>query len=813
MAQLPIAKFLKDRLTEYDSNFELRSGTGFESLFFKPIQFILQPLQDDASAVFTNQSFLRILLTTDPDSYDETAVDDLASNLFVLRREGAYSSGSVRVYYSSPVTREYASTSAIFRGTNGVLYSNPQPFIILSTQMEAQLDEGLYYFDIPVTSETSGLNTELAVDEIVDFPGDSEFVRVTNLAPITGGLDREKNTEFIRRVQQSIGVRDLVTGKGFRAILFDNFPNNLLEVNPIGFGDEEMMRDIVYNTHIGGKVDGWVKTSAVTTGYKNFVGVLTDATRQTYASSNVALYGTAWSFVGNKNLDRSNGKTPIVKEIKPSYPASVTGTVDLSNPINLASNQYVKIGIDGVFKNIKISGAVASATTRNEIVNSINGAFGRVVAFASGLYIKIKSPTQGLDSQVVIDNPDSGTTAIYVVFGLGTSSAPHVFQGDGPVTFVEDVHYEIDDAYGNIRRIVGSLVLPTQTTGATTANSASFADSTPNIFLNVELRDIITIESGPDAGDYRILQINSYNQLTLDKKLTSSQTVDYRITRTGIKSGELVYSQYYFNPLSIDIGNQIALDAYGRVRSFRSGREEFTISDLPLLRVTSIEEIDPLTLEPTGYVLDGVAGYGQGGYGKNAFGVGAGAEWRMIVNKPELRFSMYEDSYIVIKSGLEGLSFRVNYEYVPEISTYHNFVRSESERVLDGDILMKHFIPAYVSGTINYKVDASNSDAPDNASLTATVKDYINKLPIGSEIQFSDIIQLICRTLDPYDRYGIFIEPFTLSAVIHNTDGTTQVVTGKSKLVIPTNTPIFSTRPVSPMTAHWLADNLVFVRL
>jgi hypothetical protein len=215
MAQLPIGQFLKERLQEFDPNFELRSGTGFEALFFKPLQFIIQPIQDEAAEVFTSQSFLRILLTDNPDDYNEEDVDDLAANLFVFRRQGSLSSGVARVYYAEPFTREYAAGGAIFQGSNGVLYSNPQPFNILASEMEAQLEEGLYYFDIPIQSDSEGADTELASDGIVAFPSDQDVVRVTNLQPISGGLDRELNTDFINRVQQSIGVRDLVAGKGF----------------------------------------------------------------------------------------------------------------------------------------------------------------------------------------------------------------------------------------------------------------------------------------------------------------------------------------------------------------------------------------------------------------------------------------------------------------------------------------------------------------------------------------------------------------------------------------------------------------------
>lgn len=816
MAKLPISTFLTDRLTEFDSKFELRSGTGFESLFFKPIEFIVQPLRDEANDIFVGQSFLRILLTDNPDSFDELAVDALASNLFVTRRQGGKSSGTARVYYNNAVDREYPAGGAVFTGSNGLVYTNPSPFIITATQMGLQLEDGFFYFDIPVESDDSGENTELEIDNLVSIANDDEVVRVTNKSPIEGGLDRELNTDFITRVQNSIGVRDLVTGKGFNAILFENFLNTLAEVQPIGFGDAEMMRDIVYNVHIGGRVDGWSKTSRIRQGSKSVVGLLIDETRQTFTTTNVQLDGVNWANVGNPNIDRSNGLAPIVQEIKLSTTAEYISPVDLSSPIDLSVNQHVKIGIDGVFKNIRVAGVTPAATTRNEIVNLINAVFGVNVAFPVLDSFKLKSLTSGLTSQIAIDNPDIGNSALFEVFGLSPGSAPYTFDGDGPVTFSEGVHYDIDDGLGNIRRIIGALVLVLQINGETTMDSDIFTDPTTNVFLNVQERDVITISTGSDIGDYRVAEKIDNNTLRLDKELTTTDTgIEYEIRRTGIKDDEFVYVQYYFNPLSIDVGNLIKLDEFGAVRGIRPGRELQTITDLAFLRIISIEEIDPLTLEPTGFVLDGKAGYGQGGYGEGAYGIGDGGDYRLVVNSPSERFSMFEDSYIVIRSGLAGLSFRVNYDYVPEISDYHTFVRSETERVLDGDILMKHFIPAYVSGLIQYKVDSTNASIPDNDTLTASLKDFVNKTKSGQPLEYSDIIQFIARMTDPFDQYGTFVKIFSLEASIHNTDGTVTVVTGKDKLEIPTLDPFprFTIRPISPRTAHWVADEIVLERI
>lgn len=812
MAHLPILTFLTDRVKEQNPTFELRKGTAYEKLFFQPLQMMVQPLRDEADDIFIGQSLLRILLTDNPDEYDEEAVDALLSNIYVTRRQGGYSSGVGYVYFNSPVAREYAAGSAVFTGSNSKQYSNPLPFVITAAEMEIQLEEGLYYMAIPVVSNDIGTDTELAPGELVGFQNDPDVVTVTNKVAISGGLDKETNTDLINRGQKSIGVRDLVADKGFRATFFDNFGDNISEVQPIGAGDPEMMRDVMFNMHTLGKVDGFIKTAKVTQKTQDFMGLLVDITRQAKTSFNLLMNGTAWTSSGVNNIDRSTGINPLVREIKISRPAEYVSPVDLSAPINLAVKQYVKIIIDGVSRDIRIAGATPSQTTRNEIINLINISFGQTVAYRSGASIKVVSPKTGLSSQIIFDNPAVGQSALLEVFGLSTIGVPYTFFGDGPVIYIEGTHFEVNDVDGLFRRVIGPIIVPTQASGTVLSGENTISDIQSNIFLNVETRDIVTISSGTAQGDYRVISKTNNNVLVLDREFTASETVIYTITRTGIKSGEVVYSEVSYNPLSIDIGAQIQLDQYGRVRGIRDGREDQTITDACVLRIVQIEEIDPLTREPTGFILSSAGGYGRGQYGKGGYGVGTGSDFRMVVNKPELRFSVFDDSFIVLKTGLEGLSFRVTYQCVPEMITYHDFARSGSERTLNGDILMKHFIPCFVSGEIKYSITTVTSTTITNEALLTEVKKFIETVPAGTDLEISDITQYIQSLLDPYKRFNTYIAPYELKAYIHNTDGVVQIISSDAKLSIPTNTPIFTTRPLSPRISHWIAGDIVLTR-
>ena len=816
MARLPISEFIQERLSEYDSTFEVREGTAFYELFIKPMQYILQPLRDEADDVQESQSFLRILSTEDPDAYDEEAVDDLASNIFVDRIEGDLSSGVARVSYATPVDREWSTGALVVVGTNGLTYSNPAPYAITQAEMSRYYDNGVYYYDVPVQSDEPGKDTELAENQLVSIASDPEALSVTNVAPISGGIDRETNTQLIERSKNSIAVRDLVTGKGFNATLFEYFGNFLREVYPVGFGDPEMMRDIVSNVHIGGRVDGYVKTASISQKTQDFIGVLIDFTRQARLTKNIQLFGTDEYSVGRTNLSRDNGVQFTVRQVKPDVAASVQSTVDMSSPVDLSVNQYVTISVDGTEKTVRVAGVTPAQTTRNEIVAIINNAFGVDFASPVGTTFKITSLSPGRASTVVIKDPDAPlNSAILDVFGLPTGSV-YIYEGDGPLVFIEGQTHEFDDWKGTLKRNLGTSVV-TAVTGESTALSGQFFDVTLDIFDSVSENDILTINSGNDAGDYRIFEVDKDNNLlTLDAALTETATdIDYVIRQGGIKDGELLFIECYYSPLSIDIGKYVLLDEDTNERGIRPGREDVTITDVSFLRVSAIEVIDPVTFEGLGEFLDGSAGFGQGGFGQGPFGVGSKADYRLIVNEPHHRFSVWEDSFINIVQTKQGLSFRVYYDAVIELEAIHDFIRNDDERVLGSDMLIKHFLPAYVSATIQYKVDETDSTIPDNDTLQEEVKEFISQKSAGVSLQASDIIQYITRRTDPYDRYKSYVKPFIMKAKILNVDGSTTIISSNEELVVPEPNPFpkETSRPLSPRITHWVGDEIAMERI
>jgi hypothetical protein len=889
---LPILDFLVAKMQEQDPTYEYRPGTAFTEMFMQPLALMLQPFRDEANLIGIGQSLKRILDLAYPDDFPEDIVDDLCGNFFTYRRQGGLSQGVGRAYFLLAIDITVLESAITFTSVGGQTFHNIIAINMTASEMNNQIENGFYYVDVPIVADAEGSEYDIDVDTLMSC-SDSRVASLTNKAKFSGGLPKETNTEFIARTQKSIGVRDLNTGKGFNAIMFETFPSQLVEAKALGFGDPEMMRDIQFNYHIGGRIDGFVKTPSVLEGTFIAQGMDLDFSRRTSTSTNLILEGTTSETLGRQSIDVTDNDVRVFNIEDPEKSASFISMVDLVDPLDLSANQFIRIGIDGKDPaNIKISGAHPATTRSGEIVNRINVALGMSVAsivvnptivsrrnsgnvaqnssvyfvdptekvFANvavgdmlsvttgpnkgvyivqsiinnnelmlssslpfaqvetnyrvnrtGSFLRIISPTASQNSQVLVGSPTAGSDALQVAMGL--PSGTYIFSGKGRYEYVSALHYSVNLTEGTIQRLIGATILPNTFTGVLNG-SLYFEDTTPDIFLNVEPGDIISIVASTHSDiirDFRVREKVNNNRLRLDTFLPYTESgITYRISRTGIKDAELVFITFDFNPLSIDIGGKVVLDAYGRVRGIRPNRANYTIADTAFLYIKQLELVDPISLEPLGVILEGKGGYGRGGYGRGGYGVGSQAQYSMRVNIPEVRFSAFEDSYISIDSAYLGQSLRVTYAYVPEVNTFHDFTQSDSQRVIDADVLIKHYIPAVVDIDCTYTTDPTNAATPTVDVVRQALIDFINFIPAGQSLDASDISGVITDQIDPSKTRRIKIKtPIKMTASIHNTDGSQTIIYSDDTLAIPSDTiPPYTPAPLSPRISHWIAGNI-----
>jgi len=809
--ELPVIDFIREILAEANPVFETRPGTAFYDMFITPQQLMLQPLNNTMDQILVSQSVRRILQQPDPDAYSETDVDDNVANVYIERDAGAFATGTVRVYYPEPLDKEFTAFTAEFSG-NSLSFFNSVDISITAATMALQSEGSLYYMDVLVRAQNEGDAYILDPDTITAFINDTDAVRVTNIAATQGGRARETNTQLLTRAENSIGVRDLETIKGIYATLTTNY-TFISSLYSIGMGDPEMQRDIIFNTHVGGKTDVYIKTPSLTTAFQDFVGMDYDTTRQLDRQIHLQM---SKSF-SDLDLPSLLGTPQIVpgsvrvREDIVETSARLTSVVILpSIGIDLSVDQWIRLQIDsGPVKLIKVAGAVPASTQRFEIINTINSAIGLTVAkVAPGNRFEIVSPSVGSISTINLTAVGVPyTEAADDLFGV---TPPYSVTGIAAEEYLEDIDYEVDYVNGAITQkpyprplatiTSGQLMITAVGTGVVTQVGASlfFTTSMLNQFLNpaagikVRVGDAVTISGiglGNTGGTLGTLpqtllvtaidDINAaYPKLTLNG-LTSTGPFDITDINFQVKSNQTVVVDYKFNPISIDIGAQVLL-ADGFARGVRPGRGAFTIKDTPFIDILSIEEIDPQSGEVIGEPLAAPMGYGAGGYGAGGYGSGVGGDYEYRILAPRERFSVFDDAIIILTELALTLSYRVTYRWVPEIVAIHNLSRNDSERVTGADVLPRNYCPCFVDIAIGIRRDATNLTTPTNEALAVLIGNYVNMRTGIFGVAASDISRIL-------EEQGVETvrTPFDMIGTLLNTDGTTIILESQDILSFP----------------------------
>ncbi len=820
MADLPVIEFIQQRLAESDASLETRKGSAFYDLFVKPQELMLQPLFEALETVLTSQSVRRVESLADPNSFDESLVDDLVANVYIERVSGDYSKTTVRVFYEEPVDREYPALSAEF-SSGDLSFFNEQDILISKQEMALQQSGTLFYMDVPVRSQFPGLAYNVAQGAITGFVNDIDAVTVTNLTAAVGGLSRETNLQVLNRAKNSIGVRDLETVKGINSTLLTKFPY-LKKVRAIGMGDPEMMRDIIYNTHVGGATDIYVKVPSLTEVTKDFIGVEFDTTRKINRSAampvSAKVFSDSAAALGTPYL--VSGSVSVKDDFIDTRASTLSADIDPSTGINLTAGAYIKLSVDGgPFEIIKISGSTPAQTRRFEIIGAINAALGVEVAFPAGpTKISLRSPVTGARSRLTFAVPDAprlDATGILFpeVTGLGysplQSTSSVTLYGVSAVTYIEGIDYEVDYLNGKIIQLADSAILCGKTLydsdqgkGRVIAGRNELEVLSQTAFLQVRVGDMVYVRSsvGIAAGAYTVQEKISGGLLRLLGAFAHGDSVQVEFS---VVSNQTLSVSYQHHPLSIDIGHKV-LGSDGFSRGVREGRTEFTLKAYPLVVITAIEEIDPDTGELLDNSLRPPSGFGGGGFGEGGFGVSGQSDYRLVVNDPTTRFTVFEDSLIALHPSLLGKSFRVTALAAPEIEQIHDFCRNDLERVTGADILPKCFVPAFVDVAIKVRLKG-DSDAAKLTTLQAAASEFIAGLSADSALDASELAAIMEKT-GLVESVQI---PFLMTARILNTDGSTTIVTSYDLLKVPDGELAkVAANFVTPRIAHFFPGNV-----
>lgn len=233
----PIEEFIRSRIADQYPQVESETGSPLSQLILGPARVLLGPVTRSINLLKERQRADTLSVHT------EESIQAKLSNLFLEMGDGEYAQGSVRIYYDSPRYVE-ATSDKVFSTAGGLNYFPNGNQSITAAQMLYNKEGAYYYFDIQIIAQSPGVDYNVSAGDIVVAQGFPGYSRVTNRYSITQGVDAETVEEFWYRASVYPTETSLNTNRGLTANVRDRFPS-IADMQTVGHGDEEMIRDII----------------------------------------------------------------------------------------------------------------------------------------------------------------------------------------------------------------------------------------------------------------------------------------------------------------------------------------------------------------------------------------------------------------------------------------------------------------------------------------------------------------------------------------------------------------------------------------
>jgi hypothetical protein len=260
---------LEQYLTDAVPNADFSKGSALRDLCIGAIAYVHAFWTKERDYMKARQSLLLLGALTGADV--DAAVDEILSNWFIFRKTGRKSTGTVTVYLSRNDNVSIPTSTEFYKTANLLYYPNSSTTLTYGAEDMQPVTDSTgevvgYTIRVPLISAGTGVNYDITAGAFVEFTKFSpNILRVENTDVFTGGTSDETTKEMLERAETAITVRDLNSARSIDAVLKEEF-TEVDDVTVIGYGDPEMIRDLVAelatNTriHAGGHVDAYLRT-------------------------------------------------------------------------------------------------------------------------------------------------------------------------------------------------------------------------------------------------------------------------------------------------------------------------------------------------------------------------------------------------------------------------------------------------------------------------------------------------------------------------------------------------------------------------
>jgi hypothetical protein len=489
-----IQSFIVDRISQEYPDVYAQDPSAISDVLVKPLILLLDPFKREIENIRINQSLEDPTLLSDDDA------DALVANVFETRTPANLATGVATVYFPNPTNVQVEITAKAFTA-DGLNYFPTTPISFTAEEMVFNQEGGLFFINIPVQAEASGSQYNIDPGTLVGITGIFGQVKVTNKAKFQNGTTSVDTPTLVADAQQALTERTLVSRRGATAQLLNLFQGDIRAVQVIGAGDPEMQRDILIATSPG---HAWLTGQVSIYGFIALVQCITvddpSTTTTPQPGDTLYVYLDRYSYFGRWAALPQNQRFVRLNVVQV-----------ISGP-NQISNSPYQVGYLVQFSDP--NDLLPGLSLPNPAV--LNGGFAKVGTLQ------------------VSSLPDIGAVNLQVpnqsvhVYGHTDIYARPTLQDVSTAVFSN-----LDDDPGTKYFTIQQATL--QTYGATAGLENKLTDATIDFSeAGVSPGDIITIESGSDAGTYVIGQVNTGTPGTLfiTSKLTTNSAPGLRYTIT-----------------------------------------------------------------------------------------------------------------------------------------------------------------------------------------------------------------------------------------------------------------------------------------
>jgi hypothetical protein len=231
------------------------SGSVIEDLFIHSGYLVLEILKDSLDKIE------RVFFLNEPEKIEEDLLDRFASNFGIKRNPGSKATGIVR-FYSSSIPSEpklipagtVVSTVPSFGEETLEYLTKASAFFYKNAIWDPYRRK--YYIEVPIEAKEIGSKYNKGALTITRMVSELAGLEVLNPTAISGGSDKETNTQLAEKIKKIFRSAGLYTKDGIKQHIFDNFASVkelYIDIKPVKIIKPEFLYSIPLHIYVKGE--------------------------------------------------------------------------------------------------------------------------------------------------------------------------------------------------------------------------------------------------------------------------------------------------------------------------------------------------------------------------------------------------------------------------------------------------------------------------------------------------------------------------------------------------------------------------------